>query len=67
MKIQKLHGAALFTIRVASLLGGCAFYFLIIGVLEMAAAVISLGFFIALAVVVWRRPDEDSEGRGPQA
>jgi hypothetical protein len=67
MIIQNLHGAALLIIGIASLLGGCAFYFLIIGVFEMAAAVISLGAFITLAVVVWRRPDEESEERRPQA
>ncbi len=67
MNIQHLHGAALFTVGVASLLGGCAFYFLIIGVFEMAAAIISLGVFVALAVVVWTRSKDESTGRGPQA
>ncbi len=67
MNIQHLHGVALVAIGVASLLGGCAFYFLIIGVFEMAAAIISLGAFVALAAVVWTRRDGESTGRGPQA
>jgi len=67
MNIRNLHGAALLIIGIASLLGGCAFYFLIVGVFEMAAAVISLGCFIALAAYVWTRPDDDSAGKGPQA
>ena len=66
MNIQNLHGAALMIIGVAWLLGGCALYFLINGVFEMGAAVISLSAFIALAVVVWRRPSDESAGRGPQ-
>jgi hypothetical protein len=67
MNIERLHGAALFTAGGATLLGGCAFYFLIIGVFEMAAAIISLGAFIALAGVVWTRPDDESTEREPQA
>ncbi len=67
MNIQHLHGVALVAIGVASLLGGCAFYFLIIGVFEMAAAIISLGVFVALAALVWTRPDGGSTGRRPQA
>jgi len=67
MNIWHLHGVALVAIGVASLLGGCAFYFLIVGVFEMAAAIISLGTFIALAAFVWTRADDESLGRGPQA
>ena len=67
MKIQHLRGAALFAVGVASLLSGCAFYFLIIGVFEMAAATISLGTFVALAVIVWTRSKDESTGRGSQA
>jgi len=62
MNIQKVRGAVLFTIGIASLLGGCAFYFLIIGVFEMVAAIIGLGAFVALAVVVWTRSDDESLG-----
>lgn len=50
MNIRNLHGAALLSIGIASLLGGCAFYFLIIGVFETAAAIIGLGAFVALAI-----------------
>ncbi len=67
MNIQQLRGVALFAIGVASLLSGCAFYFLIIGVFEMAAAIISLGVFVALAALVWTRPSRESTGRWPQA
>ena len=67
MNIQHLRGVALVGIGVASLLGGCAFYFLLVGVFEMAAAIISLCAFIALAAVVWTRSRDESAGRGPQA
>ena len=67
MNIQHLRGPALFTVGAATLLGGCTFYFLIVGVFEMAAAIISLGTFIALAAFVWTRADDESLGRGPQA
>jgi hypothetical protein len=67
MNIQHLHGVGLLAIGVASLLSGCAFYFLIIGVFEMTAAIISLGVFVALAALVWTRSDRESTGRGPQA
>ena len=66
MNIQRLRGVALFAVSVASVLCGCAFYFLIIGVFEMAAAIISLGVFVALAALVWTRSDRESTGRGPQ-
>ena len=51
----------------AGLLSGCAFYFLIVGVFELAAAIISLCIFVALAAVVWTGPDSEPTGRGPQA
>jgi len=65
MNIEHLHGVALFTVGVASLLVGCAFYFLIIGVFEITVATISLVAFIAMAAVVWAKPDKESSGRGP--
>ncbi len=67
MNIQQLRAVPLLALSVAALLGGCAFYFLIIGVFEMAAAIISLGVFVALAALVWTRRDEESTGRRPQA
>ena len=67
MNIQHLRGAALFALGVVSLLGGCAFYFLIIGVFEMAAAIISLCAFVALAAVIWTKTDDESAGGGPKA
>jgi glucose dehydrogenase len=66
MNIKHLHGVALFTAGVASLLVGCAFYFLIIGVFEMTAATISLVAFIVLATVIWTKPDKESTRRGSQ-
>ena len=67
MNLQQLRGVALFAVSGASLLCGCAFYFLIIGVFEMAAAIISLGVFVALAALVWTRPDSESTERGTRA
>ncbi len=67
MNIQHLHGVALVAIGVASLLGGCAFYFLIVGVFEMGAAIISLCALVVVAAIVWTRPDGGSTGRRPQA
>ena len=67
MNIEQLRGILLFAVSIGSILGGCAFYFLIIGVFEMGAAIIGLCVFVAVAAVVWTRPEGESTGRRPQA
>jgi hypothetical protein len=61
MDFLQLHGVALAAGRLTALLVTVAFYFLIIGVLELGPATISLGAFIALGIAVWTRPDRRAE------
>jgi hypothetical protein len=64
--IRNLQGVSALTAAAIAIAAGVAFYFLIIGVAELPAAIGSLAAFWVLAVLVWRRTDQESPSRGPK-
>ena len=65
MNIARLHGPALAGSVMIALLVGFAFYVLLIGIFERAAALISLALFLTMAAITWTRPDSESNTKGP--
>ena len=57
VRIKTLRGFRLPIAGAACLFAGLAFYFLIIGIFEITAAIVSLAAFFTLAVIVWKRSD----------